>query len=57
MENQELLEIKAAIAALPHIEYIKVQACADMIREIVRTGGVNGLLALALVGAEMQGDE
>lgn len=52
-EAQVLLEIKAAIAGLPHDQYQAVNDAAAEIRAIVRRNDFFGPLALALVGAEM----
>jgi hypothetical protein len=52
-EDQGLLEIRAEIAAMPHIQYSNIQDAAGLIRAVVNHYRVNGRLALALVGAEM----
>lgn len=51
-EQQTLVLIKGAIFDLPAADQQKVQAAAEIIRQVSQTHGVYGSLALALVGAE-----
>jgi hypothetical protein len=56
-EEQTLLMIKGQIASLPEDAQSDIKYAAMSIRTIIRSNGVNGLLAMALVGAELQQDQ
>lgn len=51
----ERLVIKGAIAELPEPDRLKVEACADRMRQALAEFGEAGLLALALVVLEQDG--
>ncbi len=46
--------IKAEITALPELDRLKIGACADQLRGLMRLYGPLGAIALAQVGAEAQ---
>ena len=51
-QEQVLIEIKAAISQLPERQRWQTEVIADIIRTLVNANKAEGLLALALVGAE-----
>lgn len=51
----ERLVIKGAIAELSEAERLKVEACADRLRQVLAEFGAPGLIALALVVVEQDG--
>ena len=53
-EQETLLLIKGEITNLTPAQQQQVKDCAAMIRAVIEDGGPAGVLALALVGAEMQ---
>lgn len=57
-EYAQLLLIRGHIASLTNPEdQTQVHAIAETIRGIVRANGLHGILAIALVGAEIAADE
>lgn len=46
--------IRGTIAELPEADQAKVKACAAQLRAAVEAAEQHGLIALALVGSEMQ---
>lgn len=48
------LALKSAITYLPKEDQEKIERIANDIRDIVRIGGDNGIVALGLVGLEIQ---
>jgi hypothetical protein len=46
--------IRGEIAGLPEDDQVKVRAAAANLRAVIEQAGDHGLLALALVGAELQ---
>lgn len=53
--NMERLIIKGAIAELPEADRLKVEACAERLRQVLAEVGAPGLIALALVVVEQDG--
>lgn len=53
-EKATLLLIKCAIADLPEVDRKGIEQAAAKLREIVALHNDHGLMAFALVGAEMQ---
>ena len=53
-DQETLLLIKGSISDLTPEQQLQVKDCAAMIRAVIADGGVAGVVALALVGAEMQ---
>ena len=51
-QQQVLEEIQAAIAQLPERQKWQTEVIADVIRTVVNASKAEGMLALALVGAE-----
>lgn len=51
-EQQTLLIVRGAIAAMPESDRNAIAAAADALRELIRTHGEHGVMALALVGSE-----
>lgn len=56
-EQETLLLIRGQIASLPENEQKEVAYAAQAIRTVIRSNGVHGLLAMALVGAEYQNED
>ena len=52
-EQQTLLLIKGTIASLPADQQQKVAECADQLRKLMADNPPHGLMAVALVGAEL----
>lgn len=46
--------IRGEIAGLPQDDQAKVQAAAQQLRDVIQAAGDHGVMALALVGAELQ---
>ncbi len=53
-EHILLLEVREEIAKMPADDRIRVEEIASTLRNAINAGGAHGLMALALVGAEMQ---
>lgn len=53
-EEFTLKYIKGEIADLPPEEQVRITSIADQMRELLKGGGGAGVLALTLVGAEVQ---
>ncbi|ARB07017.1 hypothetical protein [Microcystis phage MACPNOA1] len=51
-EHQLLQEVQGAIAAMPESDRSAIAIAADALRELIKTHGGHGAMALALVGAE-----
>lgn len=51
-EQQLVLEVRGAIAALPESDRSAITAAADALRELMKAHGEHGFMALTLVGAE-----
>jgi hypothetical protein len=51
-EQQTLLIVRGAIAAMPESDRNAITAAADALREQIKAHGEHGAMALALVGAE-----
>lgn len=49
-----LLLIKGSIADLPAADQARVQQAAQQLRDVVEAAGDHGVMAMALVGAELQ---
>ena len=56
-EYAQLLMMRGALASLSPAEQQVAYAAAETIRGIVRSNGVVGMVALAVVGAEVAADE
>lgn len=57
MDPEDLLTLKlirGEIASLPQDDQDKVKLAATTLRGLIETHGQHGMLALALVGAELQ---
>lgn len=56
MTNEEIVLTMTigAIAQMPKDDQDKVHACAEKLRHDIKEAGDHGIMALALVGAEMQ---
>lgn len=52
-EHQLLQEVQGVIAAMPESDRNAIAAASDALRELIRTHGEHGAMALALVGAEL----
>ncbi len=52
-ERVQLLLIRGAIAELPEADRQGIELAASKLREVVGTHNDHGLMALALVGAEL----
>lgn len=46
--------IRGEIAGLPEADQVKVRAAAQQLREVITAHDKHGVLAMALVGAELQ---
>ena len=55
-ENTQLLLIRGAIASMPEGNQQAIKEAADKIREIAKASN-NGMMALALVGAEIAAED
>lgn len=53
-EQQTLLMLKGTVASMAEDDRRRVEAAAADLREMVKIYGDHGIIALALVGAEMQ---
>lgn len=53
-EQQTLLMLKGTVASMAEDDRRRVEAAAADLREMVMIYGDHGIIALALVGAEMQ---
>lgn len=51
-EEQQLVMLRGTIASLPDEQQIQIKALACLMREMVSQNKENGVIALALVGAE-----
>lgn len=57
MDEQDAITLKlirGEIAGLPPVDQAKVQAAAQQLRDVIKAAGDHGVMALALVGAELQ---
>ena len=57
MDEQDVITLKlirGEIAGLPPGDQAKVQAAAQQLRDVIKAAGDHGVMALALVGAELQ---
>lgn len=57
MDAQDQLTLKlirGEIAGLPKDDQDKVHAAAQQLRDVIKAAGDNGVMAMALVGAELQ---
>lgn len=53
-ETKTLLMLKGVIADMPHDQAAKVNQCVEAIHALISDNGSEGVLAVALVGAELQ---
>lgn len=53
-DKLSLLLIKGSIADLPADDQARVQQAAQQLRDVVKAAGDHGVMAMALVGAELQ---
>lgn len=56
-EKQTLLLIQGAIYRAPEADRLRVEQLAQQVRTLVRTHGDHGVLAVALVSAEMAAED
>lgn len=54
MSSADLLMIKGAISELTEEEQFKVHTCAATLRKVISDAGAAGMIAIALVGIELQ---
>jgi len=53
-EEHTLLLVRGTIAGMPDADRKEVELAALKLREVVKTHGDHGVMAFALVGAELQ---
>ena len=56
LEQQALFLIRGAIASLPEADRQGVELAAAKLREVVKAHNDHGLMAMALVGAELDAE-